>query len=230
MRESLARHFGAFKKAIEALKGCYEKLKDPNNNLKDLDPTFPDRRTYRSLQTRAEVKFKYIKQVDPDKLLFLGNADDGEWIYIKFVRRYSQGAHEKCAGMGVAPRLRGFEDIGAGWRMVIMDTLDMEYKPFNKHAVPARTCEDMKERLVELHQAHFVHGDIRDVNIMTRKDGKPGFMLVDFDWSGTIGKVRYPMNVNKAIWRPDDVSDGKLIEPSHDIAMLEYIFWSASVC
>jgi hypothetical protein len=49
---------------------------------------------------------------------------------------------------------------------------------------------------VELHQAHFVHSDVRDVNMMVRKDGKPGFMLVDFDWAEVIDKVRYPANVN----------------------------------
>lgn len=42
-------------------------------------------------------------------------------ICVKFVRRYSREVHEKCAKMGVAPKLRGLEDIGAGWKMVIMD-------------------------------------------------------------------------------------------------------------
>ena len=60
---------------------------------------------------------------------------------------------------------------------------------------------------------------------MVRKDGKPGFMLVDFDWSGVIGEVHYPMYVNKLdLWWPDDVSDGMPIKSEHDIAMLEHIF------
>jgi hypothetical protein len=50
-------------------------------------------------------------------------------------------------------------------------------------------------------------------------------MLVDFDWSGVIGEVRYPMNVNKTqLWRPERVSDGELIKSDDDIDMLEHIF------
>ena len=70
-----------------------------------------------------------------------------------------------------------------------------------------------------------MHGDVWDINIMVRKDDKPGFMLVDFDWSGIIGEARYPINVNKVdLWRPDDVSDGLLIKPDHDMVMFVHIF------
>jgi hypothetical protein len=224
MNESLARHFGAFKAAILSLEQCYDALKNPTL-LENLDPQFPDPRMYRSLETKATVNFKYLRQIDEKKLLFVGENDNGERICIKFVRRYSQTVHEKCAQMGIAPKLRGFEDIGAGWKMVIMDALDEEYQPFDKRTLPVGADEYLRERLVELHQANFVHGDVRDVNIMVRKDGKPGFMLVDFDWSGIIGEARYPINVNKVdLWRPDDVSDGMVIKAEHDMAMLEYIF------
>ncbi|KAF8872180.1 hypothetical protein CPB84DRAFT_1799876 [Gymnopilus junonius] len=179
---------------------------------------------YLCLETKATVEFKYLRPIDEKKLLFIGENDDGKRICIKFVRRYSEAVHQKCAEMGIAPKLRGFQDIGAGWKMVVMDTLDEEYQAFKKGSLPVGAEKYLKERLVELHQANFVHGDVRDVNIMVRKDGKLGFMLVDFDWSGVIGEVRYPMNVNKSLWRPDDVSDGLLIKAKHDIAMFECIF------
>jgi hypothetical protein len=41
-----------------------------------------------------------------------------------------------------------------------------------RHGIHASISE---QRLVGLQQMHFVHGDVRDF------DGKPGFMLVDFD-------------------------------------------------
>ncbi|KAN0133606.1 hypothetical protein V8E53_008594 [Lactarius tabidus] len=229
MRESLARYLGAFRKAIKSLEGCYKQLKTPEL-LKDLDPEYPDLRVYRSLDTpsEAQVKFKYVDSIDDKKSLFIGKTvKDGDRICIKFIRRYSRAVHEECAKMGIAPKLRGFEVIGAGWTMVIMDALDKEYKPFDKmDAVGATdTYKLIKERLVDLHQANFVHGDVRDVNIMIRKDGEPGIMLVDFDWSGVIGEVRYPMNVNKTqLWRPERVSDGELIKSDDDIDMLEHIF------
>ncbi|KXN89199.1 hypothetical protein AN958_05902 [Leucoagaricus sp. SymC.cos] len=225
MRETLARHFGALKKAIWSLEQCYDALTNPAL-LENLDPQFPDHRTYCCLETKITVNFKYLHQIDEKKLLFIGETDNRERICIKFVRRYSQAVHEKCAEMGIAPKLRGFEDIGAGWKMVIMDALDEEYKSFDKSILPADTRRQIEERLVELHQANFVHGDVRDANIMVRKDGKPGFMFIDFDWSGTIGEVCYPINVNKVdLWRPDDVSDGLLIKSDHDMAMLDHIFY-----
>jgi len=224
MRESLARHFGAFKAAIRSLKQCYDALKNPAL-LENLDPQFPDPRTYRSLVDNTTVNFKYLHQIDQRKLLFFGETEDGERLCIKFVRRYSRRVHEECAKVGIAPNLRGFMDIGAGWKMVIMDALDQEYKHFDEDILPKDTCELIKKRFVELHQAGFVHGDVRDANIMIRKDAKPGFMLIDFDWSGVVGEARYPINVNKVdIWRPEDVSDGLLIKSDHDIAMLNHIF------
>jgi hypothetical protein len=135
MHESLARHFGAFKAAIRSLEQCYDALKNPAL-LENLDPQFPDPRRYRSLETKITVNFKYLHQIDEKKLLFIGENDNGERICIKFVRRYSQAVHEKCAQMGIAPKLRGFENIGAGWKMVLMDALDEEYQPFNKRTLP----------------------------------------------------------------------------------------------
>ena len=223
MRESLARHFGAYKTAVQSLEVCYEGLTN-TTLLENLDSQFPDPRTYHSLDTETIVDFKYLHQIDEEKLLFVGETNNKERICIKFVRRYSREVHQKCAEMGIAPKLRGFEDIGAGWKMVIMDALD-EYKPFDERTPPEGAEKYLKKKLVELHLANFVHGDVRDTNIMVRKDGKLGLMLVDFDWSGIVGEVRYPINVNKTnIWRPDDVSDGQLINPDHDMAMLRYIF------
>lgn len=231
MRESVARHLGAFKKAVESLKRCHEAL-DDLALLKHLDPLYPDPHSYRSLQSKTTVNFEYTSHMDPNKLLFFGKTDNGESICIKFVRRYSKPAHEKCVSMGIAPELRGFEEIGAGWTMVIMDALNADYQRLDQCLAPAKgTHELIKARLVELHQAHFVHGDLRDVNIMVRGDGQLGFMLVDFDWSGVIGEVRYPMYLNKSksLGRPDDVSDGTLIKPEHDMAMLEHILRSPDV-
>ena len=109
--------------------------------------------------------------------------------------------------------------------MVIMNALDEEYKIFDKKSLPVDTRENIEAGLNKLHQANFVHGDVRKANIMVRKDGKAGFMLVDFDWAGIVGEVRYPANINKVdFWRPDDVSDGMLIRFEHDIAMLENMF------
>ena len=76
--------------------------------------------------------------------------------------------------------------------MVIMDALDEEYK---EDALPVDTREHIRAGLVKLRQARQAHGDVRDINIMVRKDGKPGFMFVDFDWAGVVGKAHWRTTV-----------------------------------
>jgi hypothetical protein len=51
-------------------------------------------------------------------------------------------------------------------------------------------------------------------------------MLFDFEWSGEIGKVRYPMNVGRGpgLERPAGVIDGELILADHDMDMLQIMF------
>ena len=64
---------------------------------------------------------------------------------------------------------------------------------------------------------------VRSANIMVKKPGPPGIMLVDFDWAGVIGEVRYPMNVNNVdIKRPSGAHDNELIMPQHDMEMVDY--------
>ena len=63
MRESLARHFGAFKKAILSLEKCYTALEDLAL-IQDLDLEYPNPRTYHSLETNSTVNFKYINGMD----------------------------------------------------------------------------------------------------------------------------------------------------------------------
>ncbi|KAG6329173.1 hypothetical protein ID866_9915 [Astraeus odoratus] len=82
---------------------------------------------------------------------------------------------------------------------------------------------NIRDVLMQLHLKGYVHGDVRDVNTLVSKSDKQKFMLIDFDWAGEIGKVRYPMNVRRAIdlWRPSGAVDGALIMPEHDMDMLD---------
>ena len=49
-------------------------------------------------------------------------------ICIKFVRRYSVNAHEKCSMLGFAPTLRAFSKITGDWCVVAMDCVGGEYE------------------------------------------------------------------------------------------------------
>jgi RIO-like serine/threonine protein kinase len=110
--------------------------------------------------------------------------------------------------------------------MVVMDVIRDEYRSFDDlFPVSPAHCDHIEANIVTLHEAGYVHGDLRDINIMARGKGELEFMLIDFDWAGKVGEVKYPMYVNrKDVWRPDDAYDGQLITVEHDMQMLDAMF------
>ncbi|KAI9455962.1 hypothetical protein HD554DRAFT_2030686 [Boletus coccyginus] len=235
---TVSRHMAAFRKAIKSLKVYYENLEDDENLNTTPGPSataipppttiFPDRRNYKSSLTGTQVPFRYLRQLQEDKLVFSGIEDQGRNICVKFVQAYSLGAHLHLATLGRAPAIRGYEMIAGGWTMVVMDMLSpREFRTLTKareELLPLDLFNDILEALKSLHGAGFVHGDIRDTNIMVSIDNRD-FKIIDFDWAGTIGQARYPMNVNRGpeLWRPDDAVDRAPITAQHDRAMLDYI-------
>ena len=119
--------------------------------------------------------------------------------------------------------------------MVVMDIISLDYG-YPNTSTPYPCQQEIKGKVIALHQAGYVHGDIHDANLMVRKDGSPGFMLIDFDWAGEIGKARYPMNVNVNLKEDGSVKrlarayDGELIKSEHDIEMLHKIFMGTVRC
>lgn len=223
------RHFGALRRAIDSLRSYYE-ADLPAMIAKPLslpDPTFPHQNQYTSLIDNKGHDIVYVGNVK--NLVFLGKTDKNKDICIKFVRSYSKDVHIYCASIGSAPALHGFESLPGGWFMVVMDMLDAPYQSLDDSALIAN--EDLPElplmeTVTSLHQAGFVHGDLRDSNIWVNTESLSKFMLTDFDWSGVIGTVRYPMNVYAGydLWRPKGASDGQLIEVGHDVDMVKHIF------
>jgi len=77
----------------------------------------------------------------------------------------------------------------------------------------------VKDCLQEMHARGFVHGDIRP-NILRIEDTLSRFWIVDFDWAGPKATTHYPLFMNHVdVHRPDDVKDGELIKPEHDLWM-----------
>ncbi|KAI0059776.1 hypothetical protein BV25DRAFT_1808501, partial [Artomyces pyxidatus] len=75
--------------------------------------------------------------------------------------------------------------------------------------------------LTLLHGQGLVHGDVRLPDILC--DGKT-VQLVDFDWAGQEGEVRYQVNISTVISWPEDVSSTSLIKKEHDLIMLGKAF------
>jgi len=109
--------------------------------------------------------------------------------------------------------------------MVVMDWLGSDkWCRLDEIKITRKDVNCLISEISQLHQSGYGHGDLRATNILVSKSDPKRYMIVDFDWAGKLGVVRYPMNVNKIeIWRPDDVVDEALIRAEHDVSMLEYM-------
>jgi hypothetical protein len=232
MQCTIARHLGALKNAIRSLEDYYKNehqvINDRGNNAPP-QAHFPYITSFTPTGGDAPQSFTYKSQPDRSKLLFIGELVKNEQgkskrICIKFTQRYCEEVHIFCASKGFAPALHGVNRLAGGWYMVVMDAIDKDYEEFTRKHYSA--VDEIRAKLIMLHQEGFVHGDVRDTNVMVRKNGLDSdvIQLVDFDWAGKIGKVRYPANVNRTdIVRPEGALDGGLILADHDIFMLGHL-------
>ena len=84
-----------------------------------------------------------------------------------------------------------------------------------------RIVNQVKECIARLHDCGYVHGDLRDNNILVA-DGNNGILteavVIDFDWAGRSGVDRYPLFMNHAaVQWPDGAADGEYLQKEHDI-------------
>ena len=109
--------------------------------------------------------------------------------------------------------------------MVVMEAIDLQTYSL---LCDLRLRDDQRTRvrdellvcLRSLHNERMVHGDIRDTNLFVGPDDD--IKLIDFDWAGKFGQVRYPSNINRSsVARPSTVSDGELVNPEHDYNMVD---------
>jgi serine/threonine protein kinase len=75
--------------------------------------------------------------------------------------------------------------------------------------------QKVEKALHVLHDAGFVHGDLRDTNILMDFDSLESddvkIHFVDFDWAGRIGEAKYPSDINGiTVKRPEGAEGGKL--------------------
>ena len=88
----------------------------------------------------------------------------------------------------------------------------------------------LRDVVAILHQNDYVHGDLRDTNILVDSgsldSGDVRVHIVDFDWDGREKEVKYPLHVNTStVERPDGVGGNELITKEHDKKMInDYLF------
>jgi predicted Ser/Thr protein kinase len=181
-----------------------------------------------------EYKLHYLRRLrknlrNPIFLAKMTGGDDSEaeqTVVVKFAHRYCPEAHKLLEKERLAPRLyyANFEacaedkpDAPDMW-VVVMEYMEGATDP------PDRLEEKQEEKLTKcvdvLHEAGYVHGDLRWQNILVRNDD---LFLLDFDWANKQGIATYPVNVNlgeEKNWH-HEVCRGGHIEFEHDLYRLE---------
>ena len=224
----LARAFKAFRLAFSKLRKEYQDLfiVQPRNLPPANSVDFPYPYHYDDDETGEKVSFTYNKRLDDSRLMFLATAPaKGLRLFIKFTRQYGTDAHRACSTEGIAPRLYGVAPLPGGWSMVVMEYLDpAAFRHVSGGDIDLET--EVRNAVGVLHLRGFVHGDLRDSNMMCIQEGGAWrVLLVDFDWAGTIGVARHPVGWNQeTVRRPAGVSGGQIIQREDDNAMVNFLF------
>jgi serine/threonine protein kinase len=172
---------------------------------------------------------------DPKRnLLFLAsnasNTTSSQQFVVKFIAdgRYGIAAHRKLAETRYAPTLFGVAKVEGAHTAYIMEYLSPgdgwetlhEYAKAHNDVV-SRIQTPLDDLLETMRTNGIVHGDLRPNNIMIRHpEGKeePEIKVIDFDWAGFDGAVRYPLRRNEDLPWPGKA--GELIMAGHDRILL----------
>lgn len=172
----------------------------------------------------GSFRFQYIRALGVDKMAFLARLqntkeDEIQHIVVKFVNhaRYAKEAHELLAREGLAPCIYHSEVIGGNWTMLLLQWMQgmKNVDEFKTRHLNQIHQEHEARALDILHSAGFVHGDLRNANVMVDESGR--VCIIDFDWSGEHGKIRYPSVMHPKIQWPKGAEPNALIEPLHDL-------------
>lgn len=135
-------------------------------------------------------------------------------VVVKFTRRYCADAHRLLADMSLAPKLF-YHEHSAGIHIIVMEYLEVtgDTEDQLNSEKGTKHVESLRRAVRALHGKKLVFGDLREPNILITKDG---LRLVDFDWSGEEGTVRYPAGISQDIEWPDGVEGEEKIKREHD--------------
>ncbi|KZT03522.1 uncharacterized protein LAESUDRAFT_814617 [Laetiporus sulphureus 93-53] len=161
-------------------------------------------------------------------------------VLVKLVNEpYGEDVHRLLASNNLAPTLYGCARREGAPTAYVMERLSSSWVTlfkFSHHEFAGSFGDAIRcslDCLLKLLEGNsVVHGDLRSNNIMLQVDGhgKPVVLLngsakinvIDYDWSGTAGWVRYPALRNPTIkditWPGEP---GGIIEPGHDRKLVD---------
>ena len=213
---------------LRALRECLDELGREYASMKEGDlriyntPTgtlpAPHFRNFTSL-TGMKYELKYLSHLldrpRDSRSLFLAEATsdsiDPVKCVVKFTERYGKAAHEIMEKMNMAAEL-----LYCSWEASVglFVVITRFYECDMRAPLSDEVLQQLEDGLNRLHGNNLVHGDLRRPNILIDEEGR--VRLIDFEWSGEAGVVRYPVLLNPEISWPEGVEPGLRIQPQHD--------------
>lgn len=231
----VARILLALRLSLDKLNSYYMSLKPGGASPLD-SRYFPSITAYRN--DNRLTNFKYVgyleNGLDCVTLRARTCEEPARDIVVKFVDRYGVRAHRLLADAGLAPALLYFgpprlseeEPSYRSLFMVVMEYIEGQTLATAKakmdHKVTERVQSEIKRALGLLHSSGMVFGDLRSPNIMVEKSGE--VKLIDFNWAGEQGQVKYPYLISKDIHWSHGVEALAIIETVHDLEMCKRLF------
>ena len=85
-----------------------------------------------------------------------------------------------------------------------------------------RTIEQQLRNILSFMRGkEYVHGDLREPNILVSGKSEIKLKIVDFNWAGKAGEVEYPLYLNRTVFK--SIKPGQKILMKHDSARVDYI-------
>ena len=160
----------------------------------------------------------YIQKLAEVNWLYEATRDDGVEV-VKFVRgRYGEAVYKHLASFNFAPKLFTCRLLPGGWYAVVIEKLKSSCVSFSNKAK-----QSLKTAVKKMHEFNYVHGALRDQNIIVMDDET--VRIVDFDWADTEGTTTYPPEISMShtyTWHCG-VKPGEKIQKEHDTYQVNLI-------
>ncbi|KAK1231688.1 hypothetical protein PQX77_005174 [Marasmius sp. AFHP31] len=233
----IARKLYALKLGVKELAEYYHKFIVPNHVPGFIHPRFcPHITSFSRSSDNHKVDFVYVRPLEAEMgcVTFEAKLSTQEQhVVVKFVRQYGYMAHAYMAERRLAPDLIHFGLVGEGYGnlvMVVMElvegrTLAEAYDV--KAPLPPDILNNVREALKVLNSASYVHGDLRRQNIMLldnrQNDDDTGIRIIDFDWVGEKGEVRYPPHTSSVVLGVAGAQEYDKIQQEHQDKLFEVL-------
>lgn len=211
----LARLMQALSIAHTSLRDFYRRVTGPDN------PVYQPKSPYQNTYGTETHHLTYKGTVRAHQNVWRATCKTRGEVIVKFVKGYGEDAHRLLADSKMAPKLYHVGAADAlGCRMVVMEYI--EPKSFDTLSLDEEESFILavRQAIQVLHSSDLVFGDLRTPNTLVPADGRSLALLIDFDWSGKEGSVRYPVGLVEAHQWPEGAVAGAKITKAHDLEWL----------